>query len=292
MIRVLLSIAFILPSFQIPNGVAAVRSESRESTPLVYVRNGIYHLSGCRLLSRNEAAVELRETADLYRPCRLCAPPQLPGRETPEAASRLELPRATITAPRAAGSPAGLFTDDVFVEVLSKDGVTVYAALQDTGWKIRANLLIVNASDHPVEVLPEGFSLVLSAPKPKRLPCQSPELLARLSEGRPRWSTHAIRFVPAASLPTVPDRLSRGTDDIEAFVTRLKAEEAVAGGRRTREGSILYIQRISLRPDTVMPGDDLFGTVYFDREAKARSFVLSVPVGDGTFEFPFATATK
>jgi hypothetical protein len=283
MTRVLLCIAFILNSFPVLDGGAAERSESRE---IVYVRNGVYHVPGCRLLSRSEAAVELRETADLYRPCRQCAPPQLPGRDSLEEPERTEPPNPA----RAAAVRGGVFTDDVFVEVLSKDGVTVYAALQDTGWKVRANLLIVNESDQPVEVSPADFQIVLSAPKPKKLPCQSPELLARLRESRPRWSSHAIRFGPAG--PVVSESGDFCAAGVGDFVARLKTEEAVAGGRRTREDSVLYIQRISLRADTLMPGDDLFGAVYFDREAKARSLVLTLPVGVTTFEFPFSVDTK
>src|SRR5262249_57315532 len=52
------------------------------------------------------AAVELRETADLYRPCRFCEPPQLSGRDAAEDAARLELTRASAIPARATEFPA------------------------------------------------------------------------------------------------------------------------------------------------------------------------------------------
>jgi len=78
------------------------------------------------------------------------------------------LPCPVKTPPSVTASPAGssggkgsaqFRSGSELVESLTANGVTVQVSLQDTGWKMRANVAVVNSSKQAIFVLPKLVSL-------------------------------------------------------------------------------------------------------------------------------------
>jgi hypothetical protein len=68
-----------------------------------------------------------------------------------------------------ANGSAQFTSSDKLIESLTANGITVPVSLQDTGWKIRANVAIVNSGQQAIYVSPKALTLDELAPPIKRL---------------------------------------------------------------------------------------------------------------------------
>jgi hypothetical protein len=74
---------------------------------------------------------------------------------------------------------------------------------------------------------------------------------------------------------TGPDSEARRRTDNQVRQISANTQNTIAG-----------IQSVALRANTVFPGKNIYGAVYFDH-GKAKQMVLTVVVDSESFEFPF-----
>jgi hypothetical protein len=75
------------------------------------------------------------------------------------------------------------------VESLTVNGITGQVPLQDTGWKMRANVAVVNAAKQPLYVMPRLVTLDEVAPLIKPLRLQDPERIAKAANHQILWTS-------------------------------------------------------------------------------------------------------
>lgn len=195
------------------------------------------------------------------------------------------------------------------------NGVQVVAALFDTGWKTRVELAVSNVGEHRFDFHPETIELELQAPKQEALAYNEPEKLMKSLDRRARWS--AALNQAAANASTREEKTttttsgavngeyrdfntwrsgtvygtyhetSETTKTVPDEQAQRQAAERIAQIRRSTGDNIAFIQSATLRPNTVIPGNQLVGVVWFDREKKMEELVLRVPINGEVFEFPF-----
>jgi hypothetical protein len=189
---------------------------------------------------------------------------------------------------------------DQLVESLTANGVTVQVSLQDTGWKMHANLAVVNAAQEPVYVLPALLTLDEVAPLMKPLRLQDPRRVAKAANHQILWtsasagpsggvqpgqgpspSSAANAYVVSYQLPssfTPPNYLAQ----------HQAAEQLVAKNQGALVDMVREINALSLRESTLKPSEKTAGSLWFERDSRSRQLVLHVPVGGVIFEFPFS----
>jgi hypothetical protein len=185
------------------------------------------------------------------------------------------------------------------VESLTANGVTVQVSLQDTGWKMRANVAVVNSSREVIFVLPKLLALDELAPLIKPLRYQDPSQVAKAA-------THQILWTSATAGPSLsaqPQRSSASSgsefaavsfklpaaDPSPNYLAQHQALEEIAARSQTALVDLTReINALSLRECTLKPGEKTAGAAWFDRDAKSSQLLLRVPVDGLVFEFPLS----
>ncbi len=185
------------------------------------------------------------------------------------------------------------------VESLTANGVTVQVSLQDTGWKMRANVAVVNSGKQAVYVLPKLLSLDELAPLIKPLRYQDPSQVAKAATHQILWTS--ANASPSFSAQSQRASASSGTE-FTAVSFKLPAadpspnylaqhqvlEETAAKNQSALVDLTREINALSLRECTLKPGEKVAGAVWFDRDAKSSQLLLRVPAGGLVFEFPLS----
>jgi len=186
---------------------------------------------------------------------------------------------------------------DKLVESLTANGITVQISLQDTGWKMRANVAVVNVGQQPVHLQPSLLSLDEIAPLVRPLRYQDPAEVAKAANHQILWT--AASAGPSGGVQ--PQRTSTSTD-LYAVNYRLPSsdpsrnylaqhqalEEIAAKNQAALVNMVREINALSLRECTLKPNEKTAGAVWFERDAKSNQVVLRVPVGGVIFEFPLS----
>jgi hypothetical protein len=183
------------------------------------------------------------------------------------------------------------------VESLTVSGITVQVSLQDTGWKLRANVAVANSSLQPVYVLPKVLSLDEIAPSVKPLLYQDPEHIGKATN-------HQILWTASTAGPTggvQPDRSASSSASLTAASYKLRStpspnylaqhqalEEIAAKNQTALVDMAREINALALRECTLKPSEKTAGAVWFERDSKSRQLILRVPVGGVIFEFPLS----
>jgi hypothetical protein len=185
------------------------------------------------------------------------------------------------------------------VESLTANGVTVQVSLQDTGWKMRANVAVVNSSKQAVYVLPKLVSLDELAPLIKPLRYQDPSQVAKAA-------THQLLWTSANAAPSLSAQSQRASassgSEFAAVSFKLPAadpspnylaqhqvlEETAARSQSALVDLTREINALALHECTLKPGEKAAGAVWFDRDAKSWQLLLRVPVDGLIFEFPLS----
>jgi hypothetical protein len=136
------------------------------------------------------------------------------------------------------------------VRSLSRDGVAVTATISRDEDLLWADVTISNRSKRPLDVNPQTFTLNEVAPGQSALRVRTPEDVARTVT---RESKRIGALMARRRLKRVEDILNR-----------------------------------SLRETTLTPGQDVAGSVFFERDDKARELVLRIPTSGVTFEVPLS----
>lgn len=185
------------------------------------------------------------------------------------------------------------------VESLTANGVTVQISLQDTGWKMRANVAVVNSNKQSVYVLPKMVSLDEVAPLIKPLRYQDPSQVAKAA-------THQLLWTSANAAPSLNAQAQRASGSAAPELTAVSfklppadpspnylaqhqiLEETAAKNQSALVDLTREIKSLSLQECTLKSGEKVAGAVWFDRDAKSSQLLLRVPVGGLIFEFPLS----
>jgi hypothetical protein len=185
------------------------------------------------------------------------------------------------------------------VESLTANGVTVQISLQDTGWKMRANVAVVNSNKLAVYVLPRLVSLDEIAPLIKPLRYQDPAQVAKAA-------THQLLWTSANAAPSLNAQAQRSSGSAAPELTAVSfklppadpspnylAQHQILEETAAKNPSALVdltreIRSLSLQECTLKAGEKVAGAVWFDRDAKSSQLLLRVPVGGLIFEFPLS----
>jgi hypothetical protein len=185
------------------------------------------------------------------------------------------------------------------VESLTANGVTVQVSLQDTGWKMRANVAVVNSGKQSVYVLPKLLSLDEIAPLIKPLRYEDPAHVAKAANHQVLW-TSASAGAAGGAQPARSSSTSGGdvyvltyklpvSDPSPNYLAQHQALEEIAAKNQTALVNMAReINELSLRECTLKPSEKTAGAVWFERDGKSRQLILKVPVGDVIYEFPLS----
>lgn len=185
------------------------------------------------------------------------------------------------------------------VESLTANGVTVQVSLQDTGWKMRANVAVVNSGKQSVYVLPKLLSLDEIAPLIKPLRYEDPAHVAKAANHQVLW-TSASAGAAGGAQPARSSSTSGGdvyvltyklpvSDPSPNYLAQHQALEEIAAKNQTALVNMAReINELSLRECTLKPSEKTAGAVWFERDSKSRQLILKVPVGEVIYEFPLS----
>ena len=182
------------------------------------------------------------------------------------------------------------------VESITANGVTVQVSVQDTGWKYRANIAVSNASSSNVDITPGIITLDELQPRLRMLPATDTKVIARtathqvlwtLSNAIPSPSVGGTQFRRTSENLVLDDRESPTPDYLNPHMTLASARPSAF--ERTEP---VDISAIALKYDSVAPGQNAAGVMWFARDAGARELSLRVPVGDIVYDFAFAFDQK
>ncbi|MGC0771792.1 MAG: SH3 domain-containing protein [Candidatus Acidiferrum sp.] len=175
-----------------------------------------------------------------------------------------------------AGAPGSdqFFSGDSLVESLTANGITVQVSLQDTGWKIRANVAVANDSVAEIHFNPAGFTLDELKPRLRALAYQNPHELAK-AFAHQIYSTNTSASAPASA--TYLNTAYKTSQYVPATPNYF-AQEMQQG-----QASVLQSQ-------TLAPKAKTSGVVWFQRDKGSQELNLRIFVGDQIFEFPFSFA--
>ena len=172
------------------------------------------------------------------------------------------------------GAPGSeqFFSGDSLVESLTANGITVQVSLQDTGWKLRASVAIVNESAEPLHFNPAVFTLDELKPRLRSLAVQNPKELAK-ALAHQVYSTNSSATAPASAKYT---NASYKTAAYVPATPNYFAQEAQ------------QLQSTVLLAATLAPKDKTSGVVWFQRDKNAQELNLRIFIGDQIFEFPLS----
>jgi hypothetical protein len=178
---------------------------------------------------------------------------------------------------------------------------------------MRADVMITNLSKQRADVLPNTFTLDILEPKPKSLPYESPEQLAKAIDRKIRWrnalagmaANMATQQSTSTSTSSIYGNMSatnnkgdsangiyngssttNTTANTPDYAARHRANQQAAENIQTGQEMVDYINRATLKANTLMPGQDVFGVVFFKREKDKQFLILRIPIGRTVFEFP------
>ena len=190
-----------------------------------------------------------------------------------------------------------LTNGDKLVESLTANGITVQISLQDTGWKMRANVAVVNGGQQPVHLQPRLLSLDEIAPLVRPLRYQDPAEVAKAANHQILWTAASAgpsggaqpqRTSSSTDLYTVNYRLPSSDPSRNYLAQHQALEEIAAKNQAALVNMVREINALSLRECTLKPNEKTAGAVWFERDAKSNQVVLRVPVGGVIFEFPLS----
>jgi hypothetical protein len=178
-----------------------------------------------------------------------------------------------------------LFTSDGHVvESATVSGVTVQVSLEDTGWKLRATIVVSNQSGEKVYVLPKLITLDELLPGLRSLRQENPaklmhneanhQLMRAEYSAQPSASAVAYRSGPAARLSASAYR----TSPVQGYLAN-----------RTEAPPV---KDLALKTVSLAPGQETTGELWFARDPNAHELSMRLAIGDVVYDFPFSFKQK
>ena len=201
----------------------------------------------------------------------------------------------------------------LWLRAIAPDGAIIAVSVWDNGQYMLAQMAIANHSNRSVDVLPERFVMTLLGSKKKILEYVPPERVIGKINSSVAWS-RVFSGMATATATRREETVSNTSDTVNVYgeggivtgtlsgtttSTRQVPDEQqrheIWEAQRQRElqayNSAHSVSDSSVRANTLAPGREIHGLVYFKRERSCASrtgcsILLTVPVGDTTFEFP------
>jgi hypothetical protein len=179
------------------------------------------------------------------------------------------------------------------VKMIDADGVTVTATLiERKNWIPHAFVTVENETEARILVDPTDWTLnVLD--KPRVLKSKEPDKLAKSLDSRGAWSA-ALSGISGAMATKQTTGTIRNSDGSSSTVTITEKDEAAraraeATGRRnqdTLESAAQYVRESSLRLNTLLPKESVYGIVWFENKGY-KEVLLVIKIAGVIYEFPF-----
>lgn len=187
-----------------------------------------------------------------------------------------------------AGTPGSerFYSEGLMVESLTVNGVTVQVSLQDTGWKLLANVAVNNGSLQAVNLVPARMSLD-DLDSEKSLRYQEPKKLRGAVNHQILWTTSNASPSESGYLVNALAR-SDSQSGTQNYLAEHQATVQLVSDHHASFNPHSQMNSVALRETAVLPNQKISGASWFQRDGKRQDMVLRVPVGDVTFEFPLS----
>jgi hypothetical protein len=192
-----------------------------------------------------------------------------------------------------AGTPGSerLYSEGSLVESLTVNGVTVQVSLQDTGWKLLANIAVANHSLEGVNVIPSHIELSDSSLKKKSLAYQDPNKLRGAAGHQILWTTSNAAPSSSGYLAT-SGRDFASPPRTQNYLAEHQATVQLVSDHQTEFNPHSQMHEVALKESVVLPDQQISGSTWFQRKGNRDNMILSVPVGGVTYEFPLSFNEK
>lgn len=202
------------------------------------------------------------------------------------------------------------FINGLKFKILTGDGLTVTASMVATPKYIRADISVLNGTTASIDVMPTTFQLEEVDPKQKSLAYVDAGKIMLSAQKRVAWG-NALTAMGANmqrqqtttntnSTGTVNATGSNGTYTTGTYngsststtsspdnAAKARADETIRQNNAALAALNNQLAQVVLRANTVLPNQSVRGLVFFERDKKAQSVVLSIPAGDTVYKFPF-----
>jgi hypothetical protein len=179
-----------------------------------------------------------------------------------------------------------LYSEGLEVESLTVNGVTVQVSLQDTGWKLLANIAVANGGLQAVNVVPSHITIVSLEQIKKSLPYQQPKKLRAAVNHQILWTE--ANAAPSASGYLVNAGYRTSDNDGLNGTQNYLAQHQVDVESKADFNPHSEINTVALKDAAILPSGHVSGSTWFERDGKLQEMILRVPVGDLVYEFPFS----
>lgn len=206
------------------------------------------------------------------------------------------VPTATVhngVARWAAGTPGSerLYSDGSLVESLTVNGVTVQVSLQDTGWKLLANIAVANHSLEAINVIPSHIELSDLNLKKKFLTYQDPNKLRGAASHQILWTTSNATPSTSGYLAST-GRDFASTPATQNYLAEHQATVQLVSEHQAEFNPHSQMHEVALKETVVLPNQQISGSTWFQRKGNREDMTLSVPVGGVLYEFPLSFYEK
>jgi hypothetical protein len=200
------------------------------------------------------------------------------------------------------------------VRMIRANGIAVLAAIWDNGSKTQAYIGIKNSTSANVDVRPESFQLVVSAPKYRMLAYQDPDQMAKSIRRSAGWKagltsglggmaqkqTTSTSTTEGTATVSGPGGTASGTYNGTTMTTssqpdyeaRQRAAEKADRIRIEANNAASNLQSTALRANTLLSGQQMIGAVFFEHERHIQQATITVVVGNDSFVIPFERVTS
>ena len=204
-------------------------------------------------------------------------------------------------------------SDGRTVRMIRANGLAVLAAIWDNGSKTQAFVGIKNNTIASVDVRPESFQLVVAAPKYRMLAYQDPDQMAKSIRRSAGWKAGLTSGLggmaqkQSTSTSTTdgnvtvsgPNGTASGTYNGTTMTTssqpdyeaRQRSADKANQIRAEANNAVNNLQSTALRANTIFPGQQMIGAVFFQHERHIQEATLTVVVGNDSFVIPFERIT-
>lgn len=188
--------------------------------------------------------------------------------------------------------------------MLGQDGLTVKVTLTVRDQRQVALVEVTNETGRRVEIIPAHMTLDLVKPESKSFPYLDPDTLTESVRRSSGWEFVFDAMAIMGSGMATQKSYTRGnvggaqvdiTTTTHDQVPQDRVIENINRNNERKAGKASEIQYAALRENTVLPGEEVGGSVFFaapknylkDYHKGKLETNLRVPAGDYIFEFPF-----
>jgi hypothetical protein len=202
------------------------------------------------------------------------------------------------------------YVDGSKYKILTTDQIVLTVSLAGNAKYARVNVMILNKSNTPVDVLPEQFSIEEITPKEKTLSYVPFGKIVKSDARRAGWANAINAFgagmarqqatTQTASTGTVNATSSDGTytngtyngtststTSVPDYAAQARAQENIRRRREAIAAESQTLSQTSLKANSVLPNQTVGGFVYFDFNKKVEKVNMLIPINGITYEIPF-----